>query len=199
MDINLIIKSEARTKILRFFFSSIEKEHHLREISRLTGVKLNSVKRELDNLLNANLIVFRKEFNKKYFKINKEYIGFSELYILFIKSEENIVNIIKFLKNEKIYDDFIYLIITPSFIYNDKSPDRIDILGVMKDSSNKDEVEKKYSSIDTYLNREINSIIFPLNTLKETLKRQDRNIWNILFNKPTFIKGDIYDFLMEQN
>lgn len=89
--------SRTRWKLLKVFLSHAEDHFYIRELTRLTDEKLNSVRRELANLENWGIIISEKSEEKdveklskakekKYFRVNTEFVLFNELKDLIMKS-----------------------------------------------------------------------------------------------------------------
>lgn len=95
--------SRTRTKLLRLFLMNSDKAFFIRELTRLIDTQINSVRRELHNLLESGVIreaiktadVAREPLfsaakvdkqPKKYFQINQEFLLYQELRSLFAKS-----------------------------------------------------------------------------------------------------------------
>lgn len=82
-----IFSSKARVKLLEMFLKNQEQEFFVREIARLTGEHLNSVRRELHNLQDFGLIISREDDKKKFFRVNQSFSLLEELSRLFFKPE----------------------------------------------------------------------------------------------------------------
>ncbi|MFH1610796.1 MAG: hypothetical protein ABIA91_02795 [Patescibacteria group bacterium] len=91
--------SRARTNLLKLFLLNQE-EFFVREISRETGEKLNSVRRELENLEKLGLIQVvekkveldeegkkKKTEKRKFYKVNQNFVLYDDLRSLFLKSK----------------------------------------------------------------------------------------------------------------
>ena len=78
--------SKARIKILDLFFKNPEEEFFVREITRKTDEQINAVRRELENLENANILYSYTTHGKKYFSLNPDYFFYNELSYLFAKA-----------------------------------------------------------------------------------------------------------------
>lgn len=89
--------SRTRWKLLKVFLSHPEDHFYIRELTRLTDEKLNSVRRELANLEAWGIIISEKPIDhgsaktnkakeKKYFRVDTEFVLFSELKDLIMKS-----------------------------------------------------------------------------------------------------------------
>jgi len=77
----------ARMEIMKVLFSPKDAELHVREIQRRTNLTLGNVQKELKNLLEAELVVSRRDGNRLYFTANKEHPLFAELRGMIIKSD----------------------------------------------------------------------------------------------------------------
>jgi len=74
-----LIPSKVRRKILSLFYHQIDGVYYLREIVRKTDEEVNAVKRELDILFNAKVLLRERRTNKVFYSLNKNYTLFDEL------------------------------------------------------------------------------------------------------------------------
>lgn len=65
--------SKTRVKLLHLFLNNPGKSFYVREITRLIDEQINSVRRELSNLLNVGVITSNNSDNKLYYEINQRY------------------------------------------------------------------------------------------------------------------------------
>jgi hypothetical protein len=65
--------SKTRVKLLHLFLNNPNKAFYVREITRLIDEQINSVRRELSNLLGAGVITSDTADNKLYYEINQNY------------------------------------------------------------------------------------------------------------------------------
>lgn len=65
--------SKTRTKLLMLFFSNTEKSYYVREITRVIGEQINSVRRELLNLDSVGIIRNETYDNKVYYSANTKH------------------------------------------------------------------------------------------------------------------------------
>ncbi|MBP9797747.1 hypothetical protein KBC70_01225, partial [Candidatus Woesebacteria bacterium] len=80
-----IVPSQARRKILALFFQNYGESYHLRRVCREVAQEINAVKRELDILENAKILLKEKRLNKSIYSINTKYLFFDELLRIFAK------------------------------------------------------------------------------------------------------------------
>lgn len=80
-----IIPSKARRKILALFFQNVKENFYLRRIVREVNEEVNAVKRELDILSEAKVLLKEKRLNKIFYSLNKNWLFFDEFLRIFAK------------------------------------------------------------------------------------------------------------------
>lgn len=71
--IDALFGSKTRVKLLHLFLNNPGKAFYVREITRLIDEQINSVRRELSNMLSAGVITSTTADNKLYYEINQHY------------------------------------------------------------------------------------------------------------------------------
>lgn len=71
--------SKARQGVLGLLFCAPDKQFHLREIARLLGLSVNTVRSELENLLAGGILRDARQANLRFFQANAECPIFAEL------------------------------------------------------------------------------------------------------------------------
>jgi predicted nucleotidyltransferase len=77
---------KTRGEILRLLFGETGKELHLRDLARLAGVTPAAIQRELARLVDADLLISRRDGNRLYFRSNHTHPLFPELRGLVVKT-----------------------------------------------------------------------------------------------------------------
>lgn len=77
--IDALFGSKTRVKLLHLFLNNPGKSFYVREITRLIDEQINSVRRELANMLNVGVITSDTADNKLYYEVNQRY----EFYVPF--------------------------------------------------------------------------------------------------------------------
>lgn len=77
--IDALFGSKTRVKLLHLFLNNPGKAFYVREITRLIDEQINSVRRELSNMLEVGIITSQNTDNKLYYEINQRY----EFYVPF--------------------------------------------------------------------------------------------------------------------
>jgi hypothetical protein len=75
--------SKTRVKLLQLFYSSPNRSFYVREITRKIDEQINSVRRELSNLLNIGIIVSENTNNRLYYEVNQKFEYYKPLQEIF--------------------------------------------------------------------------------------------------------------------
>lgn len=75
--------SKTRVKLLQLFYSNPNRSFYVREITRKIDEQINSVRRELSNLLSIGIIVSDTTNNRLYYEVNQKYEYFNPLTEIF--------------------------------------------------------------------------------------------------------------------
>src|SRR3569833_3291609 len=65
--------SKTRVKLLQLFFTNPNRSFYVREITRKVDEQINSVRRELSNLLSIGIITYDANNNRQYYEVNQKY------------------------------------------------------------------------------------------------------------------------------
>ena len=175
--------SKTRARLLALFLQQPKDTFFVRELTRRIDAQLNSVRRELKNLVQLGFLsekqALQKESNrlsdkKKYYSVNQDFILFEDLRSLFQKVQilvkQNLVQDIQ----ERGHVD--YFAFTGRFVDAPDIPTDIFIVG----SITQDDLEKMISKFEEEIPYEIN---YTLMTKEEFLDRRqvaDRFLMSIL-------------------
>jgi len=75
--------SKTRVKLLQLFYSNPNRSFYVREITRKIDEQINSVRRELSNLLSVGIITSENTNNKLYYEVNQKYEYYDPLQQIF--------------------------------------------------------------------------------------------------------------------
>jgi len=81
--IDALFGSKTRVKLLHLFLSNPGKSFYVREITRLIDEQINSVRRELANMLEVGVITSDSADNKLYYQVNQRYEHYVALKAVF--------------------------------------------------------------------------------------------------------------------
>jgi predicted transcriptional regulator with HTH domain len=81
--IEQLFGSKTRVKLLQLFYSNPNRAFYVREITRKIDEQINSVRRELSNLLSIGIITSDASNNRLYYEVNQEYQHYKPLAQIF--------------------------------------------------------------------------------------------------------------------
>lgn len=87
--IDALFGSKTRVKLLHLFFNNPDKSFYVREITRLIDEQINSVRRELSNMLEVGVITSDSAENKLYYQVSHEYEFYTPFRMIFAADQMN--------------------------------------------------------------------------------------------------------------
>src|SRR5213596_879502 len=81
--IEQLFGSKTRVKLLQLFYSNPNRSFYVREITRKIDEQINSVRRELANLLSIGIISSETTNNRLYYEVNQKYEYYQPLSTIF--------------------------------------------------------------------------------------------------------------------
>ena len=81
--IEQLFGSKTRVKLLQLFYSNPNRSYFVREITRKIDEQINSVRRELSNLLSIGIITSDNTNNKLYYEVNQKFEYYAPLQQIF--------------------------------------------------------------------------------------------------------------------
>lgn len=81
--VDQLFGSKTRVKLLQLFYSNPNRSFYVREITRKIDEQINSVRRELSNLLSIGIITSDTNNNKLYYEVNQKFVYYQPLSAIF--------------------------------------------------------------------------------------------------------------------
>lgn len=81
--IDALFGSKTRVKLLHLFLNNPNRAFYVREITRKIDEQINSVRRELANMLSIGIVKSETSNNRLYYEINQEYVHYEPLRQIF--------------------------------------------------------------------------------------------------------------------
>lgn len=167
--------SKTRVKLLKIFLENPEKRFFVRELTRLCDSLINSIRRELNNLIEMKIILeevpaikdpeIKKTINsRKYYRLNPKNLFKQDLLNLFLKSK--ILMEKRFVERIKRLGEIKYFCLSGAFIEDPKALTDIFVVGEFE----KDKVLKTLKEFEKEIERSINYTVMDVN---EYQLRQD--------------------------
>jgi len=195
--IEQLFGSKTRVMLLRLFLNNPEKFYYVRELTRNLDTHLNSVRRELDNLQKMGIISFytktdlereiEKEIkdNKKYYKLNNDFMFISELTSLLNKA--HVVLDKTLVKRVENLGDVKFFLLSGIFVGRDDAP--IDMLAV--GTINRNKLNNLARSFEKELGKPINYTIMTKSEFQYRYNVTDRFLYDLLGGKNMVIIDSI--------
>ena len=185
--IDALFGSKTRVKLLHLFLNNPGQSFYVREITRKIDEQINSVRRELSNMLEVGIITSDSSDNKLYYQVNQRYDYYVPLRSIFadIDTEKNSVSVGQ---NDDMRDYGLIIQSVPglnivifSGLLVKESKSSVDILFVGNANSTK--VKPVVNHIEKTEGRDINYTILPYEEFYYRLSVRDRFITEILNSK----------------
>jgi hypothetical protein len=185
--LNALFGSEARVKILNLFLLHPEERYYLRQVARELNLQVNSVRRELENMVKFDLLKAEKissskgkttgRSDKRYFSVNKIFILYPEIKALLIKAQ--ILSSQKFLNGLQKICQPKFLALTGLFTNYPEAQTDILIVGTVRRSA----FLKLIKDLEKDLAREINFTIMDEREFRYRREIMDIFLYTILEGK----------------
>lgn len=181
--IDALFGSKTRVKLLHLFLNNPGKAFYVREITRLIDEQINSVRRELSNMLGVGIITSDTADNKLYYEINQRYEHYIPLRAIFADEKMEAVT------QGKVAHDWQELLkdvpgarlIVAAGVLIKGSTSSVDLLLVGDFSASK--LKSVIGSIEKTEGRELNYSVLSYDEFYYRLSVRDKFITEILKNK----------------
>lgn len=177
--------SKTRARLLALFLQHPEQAYFVRELTRRIDAQLNSVRRELQNLVELGVVMERGDQpvaagsgslsdKKKYYVANPDFMLYEDLRGLFTKASV-------FLKNNLVqgiddHGDIAYLAFMGRFVGTADSPTDILIVGDIDQKA----LQKVVSAFESEMGHEINYTYMPKEEFLYRKQVTDRFLFSLL-------------------
>ena len=189
--IDALFGSKTRVKLLHLFLNNPGKAFYVREITRLIGEQINSVRRELSNMLDVGIISSQNTDNKLYYEVNQRYEFYVPLRAIF--ANQKVESVAKVTEPEGEWQDAIRTLpglrvaITAGILVKG-SASSVDI--ILVGSIPTDRVAKTIAMVESAVGRELAYSVLTYDEFYYRLSVHDRFINDILSNKHTVLCDD---------
>ncbi|MFH1030140.1 MAG: hypothetical protein V1770_02680 [bacterium] len=184
--------------LLNFFFTNRKKSFYVRELVMLTNMQLNSIRRELENLVKFGILIEDKNYKapddgprnfnlpikRRYYKLNQDFVLYNEIKTLIIKSKLLLEN--KLIEKLGTMGQIKNLILTGIFTGAKNSPVDILIVGEIK---NKDSLKNLVHEFGNFINTDLNYSVLTEDEYKYRWGIKDKFLCGILDSEKIEIKG----------
>lgn len=196
MSLDSLFGSKTRVKLLSLFYNNPERPFYVREITRKINEQINSVRRELQNLLNIGIVKSVNQANRLYYEVDPSFRFHSELLSMFqkipaqskeireTKEEDQILKKIQKAGNVKV------LFLSGAFVRGSMQNIDLFIVGDM----NKARLAQIVQDLEQSMNRELNYTSFRLEDFDYRRNLNDRFILDMIDAKKIVLKDELHLF-----
>lgn len=189
MRFEQLFGSKTRVKLLSLFYNNPERPFYVREITRKVDEQINSVRRELQNLLNIGIVKSVNQSNRLYYEVDPKYKFHAQLQSIFqqipakskaikeTKEEDQILKKISRAGNVKM------LFLSGAFVRGSNQNVDICIVGDM----NKAQLAKLVGEMEQEMSRELNYWVMRVEDFDYRRNLNDRSLMDILDAKKTVL------------
>lgn len=187
--IDALFGSKTRVKLLHLFLSNPGRAFYVREITRKIDEQINSVRRELANMLNVGIIKSENSDNKLYYEVNQTYPHYDPLRQIFTSDKpaskiiESVDTSNDWAKRLKALGDVRVAVLSGKLIHGSDSD--VDLL--LAGSINKTQASKFIKAIEEEERKTLNYVVMDYQDFYYRLSIKDRFIMSIINSKHTVI------------
>lgn len=182
--IDALFGSKTRVKLLHLFLNNPNRAFYVREITRKIDEQINSVRRELANMLNIGIIKSETSNNRLYYEINQEYAHYEPLRAIFadghLKSDAAAeIETNDWQKRLKPLGDIKALVFSGSMVRGSTSDVDVLIIG----NINKTQARKFLKELEEEEGRSLNYAIMEYQDFYYRLSIKDRFVMTVVGGK----------------
>lgn len=197
MQIESLFGSKTRVKLLSLFYNNPERPFYVREITRKINEQINSVRRELQNLLNIGIVKSVNQSNRLYYEVDPDFKFHSELMSIFqripakskeikeTKEEDQILKKIQRAGNVKV------LFLSGAFVRGSMQNIDIFVVGDM----NKAKLAQIIGEMETAMNRELNYAALRVEDFDYRRNLNDRFLMDMMDARKIVLRDDLKLFV----
>lgn len=187
--IDALFGSKTRVKLLHLFLSNPGRAFYVREITRKIDEQINSVRRELANMLNVGIIKSENSNNKLYYEVNQDYVHYEPLRQIFVAatSESRALKEVEsagdWVGRLKPLGDVRVAVLSGQLVHGSES--EVDIL--LAGSINKTQAKKFVKELEEDENKQLNYAVMEYQDFYYRLSIKDRFVMSVINTKHTVI------------
>jgi hypothetical protein len=187
--IDALFGSKTRVKLLHLFLNNPNRAFYVREITRKIDEQINSVRRELANMLSIGIIQSDSSNNRLYYEVNQGYTYYEPLRAIFadggFATDATATPVVTdWAKRLKPLGDVRVALLSGSLVRGSQS--ELDILLV--GNVNKTQLKRFIKEMETEEGRQLNYTVLPYEDFYYRLSIKDRFITNIINSKFTLLQ-----------
>lgn len=185
--IDALFGSKTRVKLLHLFLNNPGRAFYVREITRKIDEQINSVRRELANMLSIGIIKSETSNNRLYYEINQDYPHFAPLHQIFadsgVSDAVGVADANDWAKRLKPLGDVRAMVFAGKLVHGSTSDVDVLIAGTV----NKTQVKKFMKELEEEENKSLNYTVMGYEDFYYRLSIKDRFVTTLIASKHTVV------------
>lgn len=185
--IDALFGSKTRVKLLHLFLNNPGRAFYVREITRKIDEQINSVRRELANMLSIGIIKSENSNNRLYYEINQDYPHFKPLHQIFgdsgVSDAVGVADANDWSKRIKPLGDVRVMVFAGKLVHGSRADLDILIAGTV----NKTQLKKFIGELEEEEGKSLNYSVIGYEDFYYRLSIKDRFVASLLADKHTVI------------
>ncbi len=178
--------SRTRVKLLRLFLTNPNNKYYVRELMRKVKERINSVRRELENLEELGLIYSEQKGQKRFYAVQSDFILYEELRSLILKSQMTLErNLAHRIKN---IGQISYLALTGIFTGLEEAQTDMLIVGKV----NRAKLRRLINQFNKDFDKKIRFTVMTKQEFEYRNDLTDKFLYSILENKKIIVTDKIF-------
>jgi hypothetical protein len=198
--IDALFGSKTRVKMLHLFLNNPNRAFYVREITRKIDEQINSVRRELANMLNIGIIKSDSSNNKLYYEVNQDYAYYEPLRAIFGSGNKRVASQPSevsddndWAKRLKPLGDVRIALLAGQLVRGSKS--ELDVL--IAGNINKNQAKRLIAELEEEEAKSLNYTFMTYEDFYYRLSIKDRFIMSVIGDKHTILQ-DLENILSKQ-
>ena len=184
MKLNDLFLTKSRAAVLLGLFGLNAEEIHLRAIQRTSGLSIRAIQLEVERLLRHDLILERRDGNRRYFSANRSHPLFADLHSIVLKTSGLVEVLREGLGTDGIEVAFVFGSVARN---EERSHSDVDVFIIA--SIGLREVATRLLGATETVGREINPHVYPVDEFRERWKSNDSFLERVMGSNKLFIVG----------
>ena len=179
-----LLSSRVRAEIFRLLFGMSDRELHLREIERQSGLALGTVRQDLTKLTRSGLVTSRRDGNRLHYRANREHPLYEEIRRLVLKTAGLATVLEKALRAKDIQTAFVFGSVARG---EEEAHSDVDLMVIGNIGLR--ELSRRLTGVSETLGREINPHAMRPAEFRERRDSGDHFITSVMASAKIFLVG----------
>ena len=183
-----ILTSRVRAEIFRLLFGPVQRELHIREIQRRSGLAVGTVRQDLRKLEEIDLVCSRRDGNRLYYCANAEHPLYPELHGLVNKTAGLVDILRKALVSHHVQHAFVF-----GSVANGTERANSDVDLMVVGATGVRDIAGALSSASEAIGRDVTPYVFTEAEWQSRLARKEHFVTSVMASSKLFVIGSEHE------